>query len=352
MTDSVAASSVSSSSGLNYWLSTIDNPNERKTVLKKCNALKTKCSSLVKGGSIPKDVKKAEVRKPKAENLGPKPIQTPPPVRASAASSVKSQSTIRLKKKPASVSVQKILSGEPITPVAPPAAPKTTPAEPSESFRGSSYSAALTATSSVPMYSAYPQTDPNFIPFRYVANDYIEDAGLGAKRKREGKGKTVSWADCTDSGQLVETRLFIPQEEEHVPENEAVIGPGSDESMEIEDDDAEPGLHIVVAERDLNKERLYLLSHKKQREIVPAVSWSTPRVLSLEETENRKVPIIDSKEFRTQTLRLSKLEALLATNTAGGGKKTHLTSSITDPEDPPKEVFDGRRISATKECVN
>ena len=321
-------------------------------MLRKCNALKTKCSSLIKGGSIPKETKKAEVKKPKAENLGPKPIQTPAPVRVSAVSSVRSQSTARLKKKPTSVSVQKILSGEPITPVPPSVPPKAAPVELPDSSRGSSsYLAALTATSSVPMYSAYPPTDPNFLPFRYVANDYIEDTVIGGKRKREGSGKSVRWADCTDSGQLVETRLFVPQEEEYPMESEEAVILASEELMGEEEEDPQPGLHIVETERDLNKERLYLLSHKKQRDIATTMAWSAPRSLHLDASEVRRPPSVDSKEFRTQTLRLSKLEALLASHGAGGAKKTHLTSAITDPEDPPKEVFDGRRISAVKEYV-
>ena len=347
--EGVTIPASSMTSNLNFWLSNMDNSNERKVVLKKCSTMRSKCTSLIRGGTIPKEAKKADPKKPKVEDLGPKPIQQPS-IRVSNVATAKSPSTARLKKRPSTVSVQKILSGEPITPAAPSVTPRAPQTEPMELSRGPTYSAAMTASSSVPMYASYPANGPDFLPFRYVAHDYIDGTAVGEKRKREGKGKSVRWADCIDSGQLVETKLFIPQEEEFIQEFESnSIDP--DESMDMEDEGEQNVVHIVETERDLNKERLYILSHKKPKEFVPTVSWSSPRILEIDSSDLLQPPINDSKEFKIQTLRLSKLEALLASNTSGvNARKTPLTSSLTDPEDPPKESFEGLRKSAsTKE---
>ena len=370
---------------MNYWLGCLDNSNERKSVIKKCTLLLKKVNAILKGdvGFISRQ-RSSELAglaaKPKArvESSTPRPITNYD--RSSASSihgglnsigSVMNNSMKQPKQSSypaggsnnASFNVQRILSGErdplPSVNSATPFIPKSRNIPERSLSTGTKVQsrtmAALNMGNSAieSSYSSYedaeqPQND--FVSFSHVRDDYLEGGegasgsggatGRGVKRRR---GKSVRWADCaTEDGQqaarpLVEVRTYIVTEEEirqQMPEM-MIASSSSKEEEEEEVGAIADGDKIARLELDLRKERSYLESHRKNRIMAAKLTWHPPLPIETNAHNGGTArPPLNSKEYRTQTLRLAKYENVMsragAALTLSGKQRT----TPNDPEEP------------------
>jgi hypothetical protein len=307
----------------------------------------------MKGGSITREVKAKEIKRPRVvETSVPKPINQSMLNAAKPSGSVKSGGVNRVKSRQSQVSVQNILSGERPAAIAPPVSAMAT-------TTSQSGNVAMTASSSVAMYSGYytlssssavvDSDELQFVPYRYDSNEYNDTSEVGGKRKRNSSGRSVRWADCREAGQLCEVKLFVTEEpEEDVSDvTRSLVGPPAHIINAPEDDEVE-GDARFQRQNDLNKELQYMQNHKRPKYIASTLQWHIPAPLAFNHlSEDAVRATVDSKEFKVQTLRLAKLDALPSST----GQISSLTGIVViDPEEPPKEtVIERKRIQTLKE---
>jgi hypothetical protein len=315
---------------LGYWLCNQDTPMEKRTTMKRVTALKAKCAALLKGAPLSQVLRPKELKRPRVVESAPKPILSSQTLKQSTAG-VKPLGVARPTPR-SSLSIRSILTGE--MPSKPPSIPSAIRME-----RSSPSSAIGVGHSPLPDIQPSPRANTSegvaeFVSFSLLANE----SARGIKRKRIGK--TVRWADCRvedgrEPGPLCEVRLFTPLEDEHKREDEHPV------SFEGGDDEDAPVSGLAHRD-DLSTDRLHL-EQRRHMTIIASQPWHTPAILDHELRRGT----LESKEYRVQTLRLSKQD--MARNSFAMSKKS--TSVPLDPEEPPKESIEEKRRAQTRGSV-